>query len=498
MHIHRRVVNAADISAFRRSQTCVVPARRILRGRLRTYDADVRELLGRSDNQVLQALINTEVFRFLRKGQGPLNLVSRFEDAGASRRDFQAHVLSAFVAETISQKSDRQKDHWQLPVETLCLKTGDCEDVAVFLAALMLNAGIEPARVRVALGSVEVRQGRAPIKSFDHAWTLYQTDAGDWQPLEPMRRPARASAVDDSIEGSYHPDFLFNNEGLWYDKKLTTSGSRDFLATRWKSRRPKFTGDVHRSLLDRSLGRLPECPAWLLTAVQSQFLSVPFIDKKIDLPDFFVTQGYDPRDHFDNGYIDESWARVEQRFKAFSEDPLGQIKQLTYAMHSVADFYSHSSFMCFAKGNNGEVPLYDRRNPMQNMTTPSYGKGSPIDFSDSETISFDSRFLKPWGAAAALWQGKLISGRYALEGAGDARSLFEQAVTLPRELSTAPRFAERYALPHHDEISVDEPVRPKHHHLSDTVYRRQYALRTTAAARHIQRLFQEAWRNRRS
>lgn len=52
---------------------------------------------------------------------------------------------------TIAYKADI-KDEWQTAQETLMLKTGDCEDFAIFYAAILINDyGIKPERLRFAL-----------------------------------------------------------------------------------------------------------------------------------------------------------------------------------------------------------------------------------------------------------------------------------------------------------------------------------------------------------
>ncbi len=501
MHIHRQMYMPATIEAFELVEHCVVPSQRPVAGRRRphTYDIDVRDFVGRVDNHVLQDALRNRLLPSLRRQKHGRMAAQYFFETAQARHDFRASAVAAFVSEAVKPLKNRQNDPWQFPAETLSLGSGDCEDSAILLVALLLNAGVPPSRLRVAVGSVCVTMPRRDEQWHQHAWALYRSDSGLWQPLEPLRR-ARAGAgrqpvVNPSIRVQYFPAFLFNNEHLWQAPahQLPRGIRRKPLSQRWMEHDPGFSGDVHRSLLDRSLLLVPECPLWIVQAVQNQFLSVPFIDRKIDLPDFFVTHPYDPRDHFDNAYIDESWARVEAQFEKFAGDPINNIDALTYAMHGTADFYAHSSFMCFANVKAGQPPLYDRRRPMQNMTLPVYGAGSKLDFS-SNAVTFDPRFTGGWPAAAELWKGKLVSGRYALPGASDKHSVFEKAVGIPSELVNAPDFTTRYGLPHHDQIAIDDAHRPENHLFGPTEYDRQFRLRTTAAALHIQKLFRAYWR----
>jgi hypothetical protein len=60
-------------------------------------------------------------------------------------------------------------EFWMLPFETLCLKSGDCEDGAVLEASLMISAGIPQWRVRCNAGFVIDSQG----DNQGHAYVTY-------------------------------------------------------------------------------------------------------------------------------------------------------------------------------------------------------------------------------------------------------------------------------------------------------------------------------------
>lgn len=53
----------------------------------------------------------------------------------------EAHVLAK---QLMKYQSDRLKDKWQTPAETVAAKTGDCEDFAILARALLINGGAEP------------------------------------------------------------------------------------------------------------------------------------------------------------------------------------------------------------------------------------------------------------------------------------------------------------------------------------------------------------------
>lgn len=77
----------------------------------------------------------------------------------------------------------------------------------------------------------------------------------------------------------------------------------------------------------------------------------------VDLPG-----GYDPRDHFDNGYIEESWKQVAIRLEQFRTAGVRNLDLFHRAAHAIGDFYAHSSYGEFAALQNGKLALYDPSN----------------------------------------------------------------------------------------------------------------------------------------
>src|SRR5207302_1285057 len=78
---------------------------------------------------------------------------------------------------------------------------------------------------------------------------------------------------------------------------------------------------------------------------------------------------YDPRDHFDNGYIDEGWATVTSNLNKFRATKTDWTS-FGAAGHGIADFYAHSSYAHFTPLLNGSIPPYDPRQPL--AIPPSY------------------------------------------------------------------------------------------------------------------------------
>lgn len=62
----------------------------------------------------------------------------------ANLRAFSPEEAHALARQLMSYKSDRLRDRWQTPAETVAAKTGDCEDFAILARALLINGGAEP------------------------------------------------------------------------------------------------------------------------------------------------------------------------------------------------------------------------------------------------------------------------------------------------------------------------------------------------------------------
>jgi hypothetical protein len=151
---------------------------------------------------------------------------------------------------------------------------------------------------------------------------------------------------------------------------------------------------------------------------------------------------YDPRDHFDNGYIPDGWARVNSRLAAFQKDNTDW-DIFGPAVHSIGDFYAHSSYVHFAMLQNaaspqGQAVVYSPGGalvaPPQYTANPGDPSLPPFD------LTSDAFSLNPYAwkgtktQAAAQWAGKLISGRYAQKYDPKA-GFFENFTSLPLALA---------------------------------------------------------------
>jgi len=254
---------------------------------------------------------------------------------------------------------------------------------------------------------------------------------------------------------------------------------------------------VHQTILNQALQGI--APNYVLDALNRHFSRILWLSPVVDDIDNFLTHGYDPRDHFDNGFITEGWQRVNERlakFKGNNDD----LDNFAYAAHGIADFYSHTSYMHFAKIENGKARLYDPKSTDMFVEKPSYQMGSSFNLAKGP-FSINKNVFKGTGnEAAEFWSGKIISGRYAQTG--DSQSSLETLTFIPKRLIDSD-FKYRGGLPHHNEIAVDDSVFEKGHKLyrninpppvgDRTAFINQFNWRKQAATAHIRQVFQGAW-----
>jgi hypothetical protein len=462
---------------------CIVPSSRPAVGRSgprSEYDIDVREFLVAERNEVMRRTLAEDVPVFAQKHGLPLDVLLSRESGSF---DLRAAIVSSFVAEQVRYNASKGRDPWQFPDETLFLKTGDCEDRALLIASLLISSGISNFNVRVALGQIHTTDDTGHRARHDHAWVMYKTEAGRWTVLEPhidqtmaTNRKTARRARPQPTSAEYVPFYLFNDAHLWEVLQSEKKKSFEEMALRrkWSRVDPKFAGDIHRSIVSDALDGIPNCPPWLREGLMRHFTS--YFGNVVDDPDNFVTHGYDCYDHFDNAYIDEGWARVNQRLANFKAAPEKSLDEFAWAAHGIADFYAHTSYGEFGPRNGGKLVPFDGSTP----AGIQYDTG-PYAFSK---FTIGNRFSGDPSNRAALWAGKLISGRYCQPG--DSKSILEQLCPTPGYLRKP---GGRMVLPHHDEIAVDGP-NPSHAHRGYTGefasrYAEQFQLRRDAATRHI-------------
>lgn len=491
-------------------QPIVPSGRRVVGVRSRrSYDIDVREFLTSNRNAVMERVLRHDIPPYVRHEGGS---VAHFAARRRGSFDYRAMVITSFVADTIAYQAGEGRDPWQFPDETLALKAGDCEDRAFLIASLLLAAGVSPFNVRVAFGRVF-----ADRKPYDHMWVVYKNERGHWTLIEPLRLgkaladehlPALRPLGQQAPKVEYVPRFLFNDTHLWAVRGQADSDDlQHFLRRDWSRLNPKFAGEVHQTIVDEAIGGVPNVPSWVQKELDRNFTRLPLGGQIIDSPDLDIPD-YSPLDHFDNGYIAESWGRVAQNLTLFKQDNRANLKAFARAAHAIADFYAHSSYVHFATlvnpgDNAGHAEVFDPMNAPTLASSLSYEAPSTFDLTDPKFSVNSSLWTQGKAAAAQRWANQLISGRYAQPNdtqPGLTNHITEGITTIPASLRNAPGFADRGSLPHHNQIAVDDNTPGDQHCLytgekdGDTdrmAYANHIKWRKNTAILHVRKAFED-------
>ena len=146
-----------------------------------------------------------------------------------------AHAIQNFVCNFLKYKFDDESvdcpEFWQFPFESIQSEIGDCEDGAILIASLLINAGIPSWRVKVCAAQVIADPVFAPSDSElgGHAYCIYLADRSDsernlewvildWCYLQDPEIPIEEKplAGDGGQEGAYKDIwFTFNDKYSW-------------------------------------------------------------------------------------------------------------------------------------------------------------------------------------------------------------------------------------------------------------------------------------------
>lgn len=144
--------------------------------------------------------------------------------------DSTAHAVQNWVVRFLTYKYDDDQNQcpefWQFPFETLQSEIGDCEDGAILITSLMIEAGIPAWRTKVAAGYV---QSSPTAPQGGHAYNIYLADDGEWRicdwcyyedsHLAPKDKPlAKNGGQKDAYKDTW---FTFNNLFAWNQESLT-------------------------------------------------------------------------------------------------------------------------------------------------------------------------------------------------------------------------------------------------------------------------------------
>jgi predicted transglutaminase-like cysteine proteinase len=149
-------------------------------------------------------------------------------------------ALREWVATNISYKDDRANfgvnDYWQFPVETLERGSGDCEDFAILLCALLRAYGVPPDQVYVAVGTPK------GMKEY-HAYLIERYSKGIWNMIEPQIDTVTSSVsftfLDWALTNDYSSDlYCFNDQ--YYFRGFPGSAAGIYEVNVWHSFWPFF------------------------------------------------------------------------------------------------------------------------------------------------------------------------------------------------------------------------------------------------------------------
>ncbi len=111
-----------------------------------------------------------------------------------------------WVAKKIKYTNDAEthqtSEYWQLPKETLTMRTGDCEDLSILLCSLLRADGWTPDDVYVVIGE---KNGEL------HAWVKLNVDAIGWQNIEPQEGMLNTIVGDSYSLSGYTAKYNFND-----------------------------------------------------------------------------------------------------------------------------------------------------------------------------------------------------------------------------------------------------------------------------------------------
>jgi len=483
----------------------IIPASRAIPGKNKRYPIDIREFLTTTNNAVVHRALSELTKRLLISEQ------SLFRSHSRGSFDFRADKVAEYVGQLRylpkGNMIQRCPDAWLFPDETLAQRGGDCEDLSLLLAALLMAAGISSYCVRVALGHLEIDIPKGKPQRHDHCWVMYQNESGVWEILEPLRVLASARAIAKARANRrplaavcYVPHYVFNTDHLWLVRSTgfdPRTGLAEYSRRRtfWNRFDPSFAASVHSTIFDKALGDLIDGAALDRVKRRSLWLDVNILT-------------YDPRDHFDNSFIGQAWDVVNQRLAAFKANN-SDWESFGAAAHSIGDFYAHSSYVHFATLKrpataDGAALVYE---PGVGMAgTPAYTSQSaspslaPFDLTVGRFSVNQNLWKGTQVEAAAAWAGKIISGRYAQKYDPQA-TFWEGFTSIPSKLVSTPGFSLRGSAPHHDEIAVDSESPGKRHKLYSgnsggpadrQAFANQFRWRVNTATQHIRKAFLDA------
>ncbi len=190
---------------------------RALRGEdyYKQIDADVKVFIKKNDAILYHVIEQAQLKK------------DTFNDTALKVQDF----VNGFFKYKYDEETADCPEFWQFPFESIQSGIGDCEDGAILIASLLINAGIPSWRVKVAGGGVLTDPVFAPSDTelAGHAWCIYLAERPDskrgleWVILDWCYSPDPDTPIEEKPlaknggkQGGYKETwFTFNDEYSW-------------------------------------------------------------------------------------------------------------------------------------------------------------------------------------------------------------------------------------------------------------------------------------------
>jgi predicted transglutaminase-like cysteine proteinase len=179
---------------------------------------------------ILKERVQIDVKTMLTDNDALLQKVIETQNLKGSSHDETLWNIQKWVVQNIQYLGDNinnyTMEYWQFPFETLADKTGDCEDGALLIAALAINAGVPAYRIRVVAGMVQPAP-TAPegghgyvsyLRESDNQWVIL-----DWCYLQDSQIPISQKQLHKDNVFYKQVWFSFNNEYSWSDQPINFS-----------------------------------------------------------------------------------------------------------------------------------------------------------------------------------------------------------------------------------------------------------------------------------
>jgi hypothetical protein len=342
---------------------------------------------------------------------------------------------------------------------------------------------------------------------------MYKNENGVWQLIEPMSYCLHSGrdglSIDDEAsygkEYLYKPGYVMNCDHLWsVNSAESTKNFPAYIEHRsfWKGSHPKFIYKIHKEIVNSAIDADDFKTFLKENNLQNQLLTLDSFNNTspadclnqfaYQVSNVDVSLTYEPRLHFDNAFIKESFVMMEENMK------LKTLSGLAKAFHALGDMYAHSSFPVFAKKKNtGALELFEIYDSYSSAYKDQFNPQPYYDSGIFDLKNFSNNsnlYILNDNKAIAInyWKDKIISGRFGQSN--DSQGLLERFQLWPKTLSENPM---QGALPHHNEIAVDSPKFDKRKHKlykNTSDYNESYELRKKAAIEHISKKYNE-WKS---